>query len=212
MALILSDLIRTMQTYFRFGTLRIKDNSGTMQSRNGADSAYADFAAKKLRVQGNNATNAVVWDVPNGLAGTVTLTLPATAGSSNQFLQTDGSGTLSWATASTNSSNIEFGTFTEATSSPLSAIISPPANSSLIEVAIEVVSAAAAGNPTVSVGKISDPDLYVLTTDVDLLSTGIYVVRTAAELGAVPDDIIITITPDSQTFSCEYYLTYSVVS
>lgn len=212
MALILSDLIRTMQSYFRIGAIRIKDNSGVVQARNAGDSAFASLAGNTIRVHGSNATNAIVWAAPGGLGGTVTLTLPATAGSANYFLQTDGTGTLSWAPGSANSSNIEFGVFDEATSSPITALNNPPANSSLLEFTFEVKTAASAGNPTVSAGTNADPDLYVLTTDVDLKETGNYVVHVNAELGATPDDVEITITPDGQTFDVEYYISYSVVA
>jgi hypothetical protein len=45
-----------------------------------------------------NGTDAVTIKSPNSLAASYTLTLPANDGDASQFLQTDGSGALSWAT------------------------------------------------------------------------------------------------------------------
>jgi hypothetical protein len=47
-----------------------------------------------------NNSNNVTIKTPDALAGSYTLTLPSDDGTSGQFLQTDGSGTLTWATAS----------------------------------------------------------------------------------------------------------------
>lgn len=47
-----------------------------------------------------NGTNSISVRAPDEIATDVTLTLPATAGSANQVLTTDGTGTLSWATPS----------------------------------------------------------------------------------------------------------------
>lgn len=47
---IYSRLVRTMQSYFRFGTLRLKDSSGTLQIRNGADSADAGLKTSALQI------------------------------------------------------------------------------------------------------------------------------------------------------------------
>lgn len=45
-----------------------------------------------------SGTNKIAVKAPATLAADVTLTLPTTDGAASQFLQTDGSGTLSWAT------------------------------------------------------------------------------------------------------------------
>lgn len=46
-------------------------------------------------------TDAITISAPSALTAGYTLILPTTAGSSNQFLQTNGSGTLNWASAAT---------------------------------------------------------------------------------------------------------------
>lgn len=49
----------------------------------------------------DNGTNVINLQAPNTLAGDLTLKLPATNGSSNFFLQTDGAGNTTWASAAT---------------------------------------------------------------------------------------------------------------
>jgi hypothetical protein len=56
-------------------------------------------------------TSGVVTIQPQAAAGTYTLTLPTTAGTSNQFLQTDGTGTLTWATSSASSPSADIPAF-----------------------------------------------------------------------------------------------------
>lgn len=46
----------------------------------------------------DNGTNKIIWQAPAVLGANYTLTLPADDGGSSQFLQTDGSGGLTWAT------------------------------------------------------------------------------------------------------------------
>jgi hypothetical protein len=57
----------------------------------------------KLYEATENGTNKVSIKAPATLAADYSLTLPANDGDANQFLQSDGSGNLTWATASVNS-------------------------------------------------------------------------------------------------------------
>lgn len=82
---------------------------------NGSDfvTVSSTFFASPLAVSGNstagaeirlpedtdNGSNYVALKAPNTIASNVTYTLPGTDGSANQVLTTNGSGTLSWATA-----------------------------------------------------------------------------------------------------------------
>ena len=50
--------------------------------------------------QTGNGTNHIFIGPPNSLAANYSLTLPADAGSADEFLQTNGSGVLSWGTSS----------------------------------------------------------------------------------------------------------------
>jgi hypothetical protein len=207
--LTLSRLRRTLKTIFGIGTINIKDSAGVVQLRNSGDTAFVDVAGNKLRVQGNNATNAVVLNAPNALGGTVTFTFPAAVGSTNQVLaDVGGDGTLGFINVSNNSDLTQAEDFTEATTSPLT-IFTPPANAIIREVTIVVTVAAAAGNPTVNVGTSGDPDAYMDETEVDLKTTGTYTVYPLIDVGGSPSAVILTIVPDSQTFSGEVYVTYS---
>lgn len=109
---ILANLTRTMQAFFRIGSIRIKDESGKVAMRNGADSANVDLAAKQVHVRGSNASNAVILTAP-ALGGSVTLTLPPNDGNSNDVLRTDGNGVLTWGAAGG-------GTFLSLTDTPAS--------------------------------------------------------------------------------------------
>ena len=60
--------------------------------------ATADGQAQIQLFEGTtNGTESVTIQTPSALAASYTLTLPTTDGDANQFLQTDGSGVLSWA-------------------------------------------------------------------------------------------------------------------
>jgi hypothetical protein len=61
-------------------------------------------AAGALRFADTDNSNYVAFKAPGTVASNVTWTLPATDGTSNQVLSTNGSGTLSWATPSGGSS------------------------------------------------------------------------------------------------------------
>jgi len=209
--LVLSRLRRTMQSIFRIGNIQIKDSSGIVQAKNVADTAFLDIALNRLQVYGDNTSNPIIFDAPAGASAT-TYTLPSADGATGAFLQTNGSGTLSWSAASTNTDQTWYEAFTEATSSPVTVIATPDANTSILKIKIDVLTAAAASTPTVSVGTASDPDVYMDETDVDLLTTGTYVVDVGIELGGTPDPIILTITAAGQTFSGEVYVTLSKVA
>ena len=62
----------------------------------------------------NSSGNFVALTPPSSIASDVTLTLPNTDGDANQFLQTNGSGTLTWATETT--TNLTRGTAAATTS------------------------------------------------------------------------------------------------
>ena len=57
-------------------------------------------ATGALRFADTDSSNYVAFKAPGTVASNITWTLPNTDGSSGQFLSTNGSGTLSWATAS----------------------------------------------------------------------------------------------------------------
>lgn len=98
--------------------------------------------------------------------------------------------------------------FTEATTSPLS-IFTPPASAILTSISIVVDVAAGASTPTIQLGTAVTPDLYVASTEVDLLTTGTYIFYPFVDVTGTPAEIVLTITPAGQTFSGRVYVTYS---
>lgn len=60
----------------------------------------------KLYEDTDNGTNYVAFKAPDTIASNVTWTLPSTDGTSSQVLSTNGSGTLSWATASATATSV----------------------------------------------------------------------------------------------------------
>lgn len=205
----LSRLVRTMASIFRIGNIQVKDSSGVVQFRNSGDTAFADTASNKVRVQGGNATNAVVLTAPNALGSSVTFTLPSAVGTTNQVLaDTGGDGTLGFINVSANANLLQQESFTEASSSPIT-IFTPPANARILRVVIDVGSAASAGSPTISVGTNSSPTAYMTTGENDLKVVGTYEVNEPYELGGSPDAVIATLVTDSQTFSGIIYIEYA---
>jgi hypothetical protein len=211
MSEVLSRLSRTMQGLFRIGDVNVKDESGEVALRNFDDSAYVDVAVKNVQIHGNNVANAVILSSPNGLGGNITLTLPNSVGASGQFLQSDGSGGMSWANANSNGNLIQYEAFTQATSSPLT-IFTPPDDSVILEVYVEVIDSAGGGSPTVTIGTSVDPDAYMTATENDLTEEAVYIVHPLVEVGGSPNPVIATIVTDSQTFGGEIYVGYSNAS
>jgi hypothetical protein len=196
----MSRLIGTMQSYFKIGTFRINDGSGTAEAKNAGGTAYANLGSHSLELHGSNASNKITVTAPAGLGGNVTITLPSSAGTLGYALVTDGNGVTSWSPPVSNALQMQEEAFTEASSSPIT-IFAPADNSTIVEVQVEVTVAASAGSPTVSVGTAGDPDRDMDETDVDLKTVALYRVFPNTALGTDPDDIILTITPSSQTFT-----------
>lgn len=205
----LSNLVRTLSTYFRIGTIRIKDNSGVVAMRESDDSAHAELSAKKAHIMGTNATYGVILDAPSSLGGNVSLVLPNSQGSTGQVLTTNGSGTLSWAGVAADADKTEVISFTESTSSPAT-IFSPADNTVIRQIVVEVTAAASGGSPTIQIGYTSDADAYMEADECDLGEAGLYTLFPMTSVGVSPDDVILTITPDSQTFTGKVYVTYAV--
>jgi len=205
----LSTLVRTMQSYFRIGTIRLKDDSGVVAARNAADTAHADISANQVRVKGANASNAVILGAPAGLGGNATFVLPSADGATGQYLKTNGSGTLSFGDPGSSADQTQAEAFTQASSSPLT-IFTPPANAVIRQITIEVTSAASGGSPTVAVGTVADPDAYMDELESDLKETGLYTVYPLANVGASPAAVVLTITPSGQTFTGNVYVVYTV--
>ena len=191
----ISDLVRTMASYFRIGTFRLKDASGTLEVRNGVDDAYAPASASQINIQG--ATSGAVGLKAADVAGAVTYTLPAADGSSGEALTTDAAGNLSWAPLATASGELKSHTEPIASgdgAGPV-AIVTPPASAVIVKVIVDVDTAFDATTPSLSVGIAGTVSQYMAATDVDLATVGTYEVQPMFQEDAEPDAIIATWAP-----------------
>lgn len=204
---VLSSLTRTMQSFFRIGNVRLKDASGVVQARNSGDTAFADVAAAQLRVQGANATNAVILNAPAALGANVTFVLPNADGATGDFLKTNGAGTLSFTGAQVDAEKVQSEAFTQATSSPLT--VFTPANGTLItKVQIEVTAAGAGGSPTAAVGVSGTTGAYMATTENDLKEAALYEVE--PNITNTGQAVILTLVPSAQTFTGVVRVWYAI--
>lgn len=207
LARFLSDAVGTLSAYWKVKTVRLKDNSGILQVRDSADSAFAKVDTHTLGLQGSNATYQVSISAPAGLGADLDLTLPATDGSNGQVIKTNGSGALSFTDSVSNAELCQELVFDEATSSPAT-IFTPPDNALITRCQIQVVAAAAGGAPTCSIGVSGTVDRDMDETENDLLTAALYEVQPMTDVGGTPGAIILTITPDSQTFDGEARVWY----
>ena len=178
-----ADLIGTTLSYFRIGKTgpRLKDNAGTLEVRNTGDTADVAVTADSFKasadtglVINSDATGAGAdWKVSiarpaTGMTADWTLTLPASAGSPNQVLQTNGSGVTTWvdgasgATDITDTTTIAFGA-----TSPVT-LFTLPANAIILNCNV-LVDTAFDGTANLSVGVVGDTAKYMGAGD-NLLS------------------------------------------
>lgn len=210
MASIFSNLKGTMQTLFKIGgpsAPGVKNASGVLQTRDSADAAFADFAAKWFRVQGGNAANAVVLKAGT-LAGDVALTLPTSLPGSTSFLTLDSSGNMATTTTpNANADLVDVTAFTQASSTLT--MFTPPANAIITKIVIEVTVAAAGGSPTITVGTSGTPAGYAAATDSDLKNANLYEIPVMVSAGGSPSAVQAVVTASAQTFSGNIYTYYS---
>jgi hypothetical protein len=99
-SLIISGNINSSGTTNTFSGGNILSGTNTFSGTNIFSSDVTLNAQSDLRFADSDSSNWVAFQSPATVASNVTWTLPATDGTSNQALVTNGSGTLSWATAS----------------------------------------------------------------------------------------------------------------
>jgi hypothetical protein len=208
---IISDFIGTFSNYLKVGKggIRLTNSSGVCNIENANGTAKANLGAHTINLHGSNASFKTTLTSASGLSSDVNLVLPSSDGSPGQVFVTDGDGNISFADAVSNGEMCQEEAFTQATSSPVT-IFTPPANAVITMVQIEVSSAATAGTPTVSVGISGDTDRDMDEEYSDLLAVGVYEASPLTYVGATPAAIILTILPDSQTFSGKVRVWYVV--
>lgn len=183
--MIFMDLKGTSNSYIQIqkGGPRIANLAGVIEARDAAGTGFADLygnvlkaAADSLILNNDAAGAAADWKYTiarpaSGMASALTITLPPTAGSSGNVLQTDGAGVLSWVAPSAPSGvmNVRSTSFGFATVSPI-ALFSLPANAAVDEVKV-IIDTQFTGAPSLTVGLVGTLNKYMDTTDVDLTST-----------------------------------------
>ena len=191
--LTLSNLARTMSSYFRIGSVRITDNSAVVEVKDATGAAYAPLKTTVVRFAGANAAFYTGLTSASGLGASVTFTLPAADGASNQFLKTDGSTNLTFASPNAYGEQVADYAFTEANVGTLN-LVTPAANATVTKVQVTVSTAAGSGTPTLKVGVSGTLDRDMLTTENDLKTVGCYEVAPNSAVGGSPAQIVATIT------------------
>lgn len=179
-----TDLIGTVRDSLRIGLsgVRLKNSSGNLAVRNPGDTADAALTASKVSVSGDTleinsdaAGTGSDWKYTlgrptSGMAADVTLTLPVDDGSPGQVMVTNGSGVLSWSSASGSANNIKIDVTQLAFGSNSTiSMFTLPANSTIDHIDV-VVDTAFDGTPSMSVGvNGGSASKYVPSSYVDLV-------------------------------------------
>jgi len=180
------DLLGTLRNAFQLGLggPKLKNNAGTVEARNAADSAYAALAASLFKTYGND------FELNAGAAGAgddwkFTLRRPST-GQTHDLIVVFPSGdpapgqaltvtslvgdvvTLQWTTVAAGTDKVVVDTTSLAfgTASPL-ALFTLPANAVVREVKV-IIDTAFNGTPSLSVGIAGTASKYLGSTQVDL--------------------------------------------
>lgn len=206
----LSGFTRWLNTYLQINLAgpRLKANGDNLQIRSSGDTAWRAVQMEKLQLNGSNAANTMTITVPT-LAGNLTITLPANLGNPGDFLQGDGAGGLIFAPAVSNADLTFIELFNQGTTSPLTLLPAPPANSYLRGLVAVTLTAAGGGAPTITVGTVASPALYMGATENSLLVADEYHKPMSLSLGATPPAIVATIVPNAQTFTGHIMGVYS---
>lgn len=206
MARTISDLVRTMASYFRIGTIRIKDSGTVAEIKNSDDSSYVPVSLSKLKVYGSSSGCVVFSASP--VTTSVEYRLPGADGTSGQVLSTDASGNLSWTTVAvasnqvlSHSENVLFNS-----STPI-VIFTPPANSFIQKVIVDVDTAFDATGVNLSVGVVGTTSRYMGTTDIDLATVAVYEVEPMYQEDGTPEQVIITFNAGSGGAAGSCYVT-----
>lgn len=139
-----------------------------------------------------NGTDAVTVKAPNSLAASYTLTLPSSAGSASQFLQTDGTGALTWATV-VSSFNLagDTGTDSFSTGGTLTFVGTDPIDTAITNDTV-TISAKDATTTTKGVASFSATDFSVTSGAVSLNAESIQDIVGAMVSSNVESGIAVT--------------------
>jgi hypothetical protein len=206
----ISDLIGTLKDYFIINEVQVKNTNGKLTVRDADDTAYASTQLRDLELFGAN-DSAITFTVASGAVSSTYYVPDTSAAADGQaWIWSSSLGRFEWAApTSPNGEYLQEESFNEGTSSPL-LIFTPPAGALITQVQLEVLSAAAGGSPYASVGTEVDPDRDMDELDSRLKKVALYEVQPNTSVGPTPSGVVLTITPDGQTFSGEVRVWYSI--
>lgn len=160
--------------------VQLKNLSGNLNVRNAADLADATVTAAEFLASGdtglvinsNSAGSGADWKISvarptSGMTADWTLTLPTSAGSPNQVLQTNGSGATTWVDAASGATDITDTTSFAFGSASTISMFTLPANAIILSMAV-IVDTAFDGTPTASIGIAGNASKYMGAGDMNL--------------------------------------------
>ena len=191
---ILSDLIGTMQNFFRIASIRLKNNSNVLEVKNVADDTFYPVKASSLHLPG--ATSGLITITAPAAAGTQIYEFPADDGSTGQALTTDGNGILTWETIAIATTQVksESELISHGDTSP-TVMFTPPANAHIKKVIVDVEEAFNGTTPSMSVGVAGTTSRYMTTTEIDLTLVTVFEVTPMYEEDGTPEEIIVSFVP-----------------
>ena len=192
----------------------LKNNSGNLDIRNNADTAFAAVQASKAIIYDNTSTYTVTIQPNDSATGSYILTLPTGTGSANQVLQTDGTGILSWASAASTTSDWKVHTTTLAFGSNATVqALTLPAGNVINSVIIIVDTAFNGTNPAITVGIVGTTSKYVGANDTLLSTTDRYEIPCSSIADGSDETVNIYYTSgSSSSVSARVLITYAIPS
>lgn len=221
------DALGTVYAKFQLGLggPQLKNNSGNVEARNAADSAYAQLSALALALFGTGgiilnagATESgsswkfTIQNPTSGQTQDITLILPSGAPSVGQAMTvasfTSGVATLQWSTVAAGAQLVSCDTTSLAfgSTSPVS-MFTLPANA-VIDRVVVVVDTAFNGTPSLSVGISGTTSKYLSSTQVDLTTAGEYEVSPGVAADASSESLIATYSAGSASAGAARILVY----
>lgn len=213
----IADLAGTLLTKFRIGAAgtasTLKYITGGLAVRDSGDTVDAEITAAKVHISGevlefnsDAAGSGTDWKVTiqratSGMSAAYILTLPVDDGTPNQYLQTDGSGVLSWQTVSAGATNImqtDDTALAFGASSPVT-MFTKPAGSKIAEIRIYVDTLFNGTTPTLSIGISGTTSKYGSTGQVDLTTVGVYVWDPGIDVTGGSENLIATYSAGSSS-------------
>jgi hypothetical protein len=142
--------------------VRLKNSSGTLDVRNNADTAFAPVNVSTAKV--NGTTYGTTLQSSSSQTTDLTITLPPTAGSPNQVLQTNGSGVTTWVDSSSGATDVTDTTSFAFGSTSTISMFTLPAGAAILSISV-IVDTAFDGTPSMSVGISGNASKYVSSSD-----------------------------------------------